>query len=296
MVDRIIPIIENSKVVALVTPSKEQTDSTGQAKVLQISIEFREVLRGATGDAASHSLVVPVSGKGTPHLEPGSTYLLFLVSSKEPLDDSSVSWELVAMSEPVLVPDELRSAYLSNMKDYLAIEAEKPDSEGMKNHIFRMLESGINFFQYDAALEAQDIEGWSSDEIDQLIAAVRGTSEHPTMTDLTHEAVTYVIVSKGTRIQLLPYAREELLAGNGDDIYYGLRTHDSASSDSIILEFMVDADIRVRTEAIRLAGLLRRSAMLDAVEEQTKTGAEDDETKARLLNAVDEARALVDRD
>ncbi|MCK4460349.1 MAG: hypothetical protein KAW46_01010 [candidate division Zixibacteria bacterium] len=295
MLGRIISIVGESDVVALARSRRVVSEPQSESDAFRFEIEFLNVLRGTIDGAASHILMVRLVGRDTPLLSPDSVYLVFL-ESLEPSQPASREWGLVEMSAPILVHGEQRATYISNMNEYVALEAEKSDTQRLKDHLLRMLNSRIGFFERDAGLEARDIEDWSPDEIDQLIAIARRDDERGPLAGLAREKVTIVIIRNGNRQQVLPYVREELLAGNTSDAFWGFTTIEPAGADSIVLEFLADADVRVRTEAIRLAGLLRRGSILDAVEEQTKIGPDDDETKARLLRAIDEARALVDRD
>ncbi len=298
MRDRIMSVTGKSDMVALVKPIREITRPEDADQRTRYEIELLELFRGSAGRTGGHTLVLAGAGSETPELTPDSCYLVFLVSGvggQSLPQEGETEWHLVTLSEPVPVPPESRAAYVSNMKAYLAVEADELHPGEMKKHILRMLDTGIEFFQFDAALEAQYVQDWSSSELDQLIVAVRGTDARPPLTGITRETVTIVIVCKADIEKIRDLARRMLSDGYTDDVYWGLYMRKDSSADSAVLELLADSDLTVRTEAIRLAGLLRRSAMLDSVEEQIGI-LPDDEAKARLLNAVEEARALVDRD
>lgn len=295
MLGRIMSTIGESDVVALARSPRVVSEPQSESDAFRFEIEFVKVWRGTIDGTASHILVVPVAGRDTPLLSPDAVYLLFL-ESLEPSQPESKEWGLVDLSAPIIVPDAQRATYISNMDEYVEVEGEKSDAPRMKDHFLRMLNSAIGFFERDAGIEARDIEDWSPEEVDRLIAIAHRDDERGPLTGLAREKATILTIIYGHRQQVLPYVREELPIGNTGDVYWGLTNIEPAAAGSIVLELLGDSDLTVRIEAIKLAGLLRRTDMLDSVEEQAQSLPEDDETKARLLNAVEEARALVDRD
>ena len=90
---------------------------------------------------------------------------------------------------------------------------------------------------------------------------------------------------------LLPFIRGLLLAGDGDAVYFGFSRRTDKAADTLLDKLLSEPDFRIQAGALRVAGLLRREDIINRFEMQYVR-----QPNVEIMKAVDDARALVNRD
>lgn len=290
MIERILSIMKRSEATVLMRAGEQVAEPSGNQNLLRYEIEVPGIFHGSSDSWTGQYLVVEEEGIDTFQPSPGQSYLVFLVYNED-------GQRCLAPLAPIVpVPDSMRVKYSEWMRDYAALAVSDPAAPPIKDHIFNMLTTGVEFFQLDGALEAQFVENWRVAEIQRLIEIVRGDNTGRPLEGRTREIVTCVIVGKGEASQVKAFARQEMLAGCTDNVYWGLHVGRPTFGDSLLSDYLSDYDVEVRIQAIRLAGLLRRADALDLVENRVRLEEPDEINETRILEAIAKARDIVDRD
>jgi hypothetical protein len=185
---------------------------------------------------------------------------------------------------------EERERFIDNLRRAARLASTTASETELKRHYVDMLRSGVRFFVTDAAKACSTIPSWSDGELQQLIAILSGdgVTERPQGND--HDHLAAVVVQHGSVALATQFARQELKDGHGDPVYFGLMKRRGPTVDAILAALLRDQDEAIRSEALRVAGLLRKKDLLDQFEKQEASG----ETWVR--QALQQARALAIRD
>jgi hypothetical protein len=227
---------------------------------------------------------VEFANKETPQTKEGKTYILFLKKGKDGrrlLED---------MSRPLGVLPDKQDTYFQLIREYVAVAGDA-GKKNLKAHLLKSLESGIPFFQEDAAKTALLLEDWMPTEIERIKAILTPAPGRATPAGNVRDNLVALVISQGTATAALAQARIEFKQDNPDAVYYGLNRRKGPDVEQMLATFLKDADPAVRLGALRVAGLLRKGDVLDKFEEQNAK-VMDEKTRSALA----EARKLVLRD
>jgi len=292
MQDFITNVIRKSEIVVVSTVSHTEEVTVGGQEFVRVRTEVAEYFKG--GSAGPRALTVDVwtAGKETPQIATEQEYLFFLRAPEGTKPQPAGPWHLTELTRPIAVPAKERDSFLRCLRESVKVAAANPTEPALKQHIIRMLQSGVHFFQSDASRVAVNISDWRDDEIGLLIAILSGEEGGPTISGSNErDNLITVVVQHGTPARVTTFAREQMKNADSEAIYFGLFKRRDMAVDPIIWELLKDADPAVRSEALRVVGLLRRADILDVFEKQYRPSAKDD-----LRGAIERARALVARD
>lgn len=290
MHERILSIHDRTDAVIIATVRQMREQPPAKVETTEYDIDLQKAFFGTI--PTKEGMVLAIEDRGTETFlpEPDEDYLLFLKSVGEG------TWTLVDLAPAVPVSESDRSAINEAMEGYAAIKAGSDEAPELKDHITRLLKTGVDFLQLDAAIEGQYVENWTAEDIDTLISIIQAESSDADLTGLARETITAVIIGRGSAGQVTPFARKELLQGYTDNIYWGLEVHRPGFGLQMIQGLLNDSDISVQVEAIRLAGLMRLTDKLDKAESRIDQGHYSDADRSRIEAAIKEARVLVNRD
>lgn len=284
MFEFIIDAIRKSETVAIAQVTGTQQVAGGEQGYLRVGASVTEVIKGPSSSGSTIAIDIVIEGKETPRLQLGAEYLFFLRAN------GSVAWRLLDLTRPVSIRVEERERFVENLRRAARLATSPASEAELKRHYLDMLRSGVPFFVTDAAKACSAIPSWSDGELQQLIAILNGdgVTERPQGND--HDHLAAVVVQHGSVALATRFARQELKDGHGDPVYFGLMKRRGATVEAILAELLRDQDEAIRSEALRVAGLLRRQDLLDQFERQDASG----ETWVR--QALQQARALAIRD
>lgn len=290
MHERILSVHDRTDAVVIATIRQKRKQPPTRVETLEYDIDLQKTFYGTMPTDKGAVLAVEDEGTETFLPESDEDYLLFLKSA------GKGRWTLVESAPAVPVSDSDRSSITEAMEGYAAIKKGSDEAPELRDHITRLLKTGVDFLQLDAAIEGQYVENWAAEEIDTLISIVQAESSDADLTGLARETITAVIIARGSAGQVAPFVRKELLLGHTDNVYWGLEVHKPVFGLQMIQDLLNDRDISVQVEAIRLAGLLRLSDKLDEARRRVDQGRYSDDDRAQIEPAIKEARVLVDRD
>jgi hypothetical protein len=260
-------------------------------ELFHVEVQPLETLKGAISGPEYFSIEIPSAGKETPSLEKGCGYLFFLKAVEGASKERGGMWQIVPGDAPALVEEKEKKAFLKYARASVKIWSSNATPQEIKDHLLRMLNSGVTFFQSDAAREALEIGNWDGSELAYMIELLEGKRNIPFENPLDREYLTTLVVSQGQPDILLPFIREQFMKGVSDAVYFGFSRRDDKVAETVLDTLFQDTEYRVQANALRTAGLLRREDLIDRFEKHYIQ-----HPSVEITKAIAEARELVKRD
>ncbi len=289
MLDVLIKIIPRSdEVLAGVVRGNQPVTVEGE-KFVRAQADVVEVFKSGPERPKTIAVDVKDHANETARTTEGETYVFFL---RRGIDGKEAGRRfLVDLSRPLRVPAEKRGVYFELIRDYVTIAAADPAKRDLKGHVLKVLRSGIPFFHEDAARTANLVKDWSPAELEKIREILAPKGREIAATGIERDNLVALVLMQGTATQALAQSRLEFKQGNPDGVFYGLSMRTGPDVDALLKSFFEEADPAVRLGGLRLAGLLKKTVLLDQFEQ--KNGQTMDE---KTRSALSEARKLVLRD
>lgn len=290
MQEFIMDAVRKSDAVVVSAVRHSEKVTVGGREFIRVETEAVEVFKGGAQGQRKFVVDVRTAGKETPQMETGREYLFFLQGAGAQGADAPRL--LVDLTWPVVVPEKQREAFLRCLRESVHLARVNPTGQQLKQHLIRMVQSGVPFFRSDASRVAVHVVAdWNDAELEEIAATLSGKKGEGVPAGNERDNLITVVVQHGATARVVPFARAELKRGNSDAIYYGLVKRADAGVEPILWGLLRDSDVEVQSGGLRVAGLLRRGDILDAYQKQLR-----DDADVRLLNALGGARALLARD
>lgn len=290
MLSHLLPIVRKADVIVAVTAAAQNPVPGERFNRAEATVE--EVFKLPAGEAAPKQISydLPVQGNETPQAVPGRHYILFLrrgVAGRE-----AGRHFLVDLSSQLRYTDENREPYFRLVRQYIAVANEDPSSPKVREHLLAVMQSRLPFFEDDAAKTAPTATGWTAAEIEVVIRDVLTGKNHSRVPrENERDNLVALVVGFGTVAQAVDQSRRELEAGNPDAVYYGLSKRNDAERADVVRKLLGDQSHPVRLAALRVAGLLRLTPLLDEYEHVNRANLTNEDRTALAL-----ARKLTTRD
>jgi hypothetical protein len=284
MLGTLMKIIGESNAVAFVRlgpPAKAVLQGRPYVKV---GAEVIENLRGLKPGAGRIDLMVPetqAAGLG----EPGREAVVFLRTE-------GAAYRLTKFSEPLDVPADGREPFLKLVRDAVAAAQPMAGGAARRQHVLNALQSGFEVLQQDASRTALDMKGFTEPEIEALVALVQGDERRPPVKGLTRDNLLAAIFRLAAPARASSFGRRMLEEGAHREIYLGLAERDPKEAEGIVKGFLDDPDEKVRLAGLLVAGLLRRTDLLDAYEARYPEG----QAPPPVRSALEKAREFAARE
>lgn len=243
----------------------------------------RAVFVGSTSVGERITFTLAAVGRETPRIDVGRLYLLLLRMH-------GAYASLVDATEPLPV-DESQVPAVSSILRAFACVAVRPDEPGLRACLVQALRADVGFLRIDAARTVADCLDWPDRDLDALAARLTGEDGASPLAGDAADEVLIALVGRAPAARAAAFARARLERGDVDPVYYGLLIRADAVTNTILRDLLADPDLAVQTGALRVAGLLGASELVDAF--QIAPGTPDEPARRA---AVAEARALLERD
>ncbi len=289
MFNTLVNIINQSDTILAASVRTADPVTVDGEKFVRAQAEVREVFKPAAGVDKAIAYDVVFANKETPQTTIDKTYILLLRKGKD--GKEAGRYFLVDLSSPIGVPEERKDAYFQLVRDYVAAAQAAPEKHALEPHLLKVMHCGIPFFQEDAAKTSLLLPDWKPDQIAKVVDILGGAGRAAPPNGNERDNLVALVIGQGDRTQATAQGRRELLAGNADAVYYGLTRRMAPDTDGILQDFLKDDERRARLGAIRVAGLLRKTEILDNFEHQNA-----ERIDGETLTALAEARKLVKRD
>lgn len=289
MYANILDAIRASEIVAL-ADVKPETGSgafpTGRAYLEHPG----RVIRLFKGEAAGpFALRVEVRGKDTQRFDTEGGWLLFL--TRDP--SAASAWRMTDLTSATPVAREQSRTLAAGMDAYaaLAVGPGRSDQAALKAHVMAMLATPLPLLRKDASSEALSIDDWTAAEIDAVIALVRDAEPATRFEGAARANVTTLVMMQADSPRAVAFGVNALAAGDVEAVYSGLRDREKPGLDEILQGLTASREPTARAEAIRLAGMLRDTVLLNRLAlDRSVSG------NSVLAGALAEARGLAARD
>lgn len=284
MLGSLMRISGDAKAVAFVRLGPSSPATVAGRPWVKLSSEILENLHGLKSSSGPIGILLPEMAAAR-FGKPGREVVVFL-------QPEGADYRLVKRSEPLDVPVDGRETFLRCVRETVTASQPSAGASARRQHVLKMLQSDIPFFREDASRSALETTGFTNAEIETLIGLVKGTPERPPVEGATRENLLATIFKVAPSGLAIPFGKEMLLAGSYREVYLGLSERELVQAEPVVKAFLDDPNEKIQAQGLLVAGLMRRTDLLDAFEKRFPP----QKLPSDLRSAIAKARELAARE
>jgi hypothetical protein len=294
MLELLTTATRNSDAVVVLQVRQSYIVPVEDVEYLRVIGSVEAFFKGTFKKFATVEVDIPEVGSETPQADTGASYVFFLTAKTTPAFGVE-RWSLLSTADTVLVPEpgDARKLFLVGMQNVVTAANSNQSDSTLKSYILGTLGSPIALFREDAARMSLGITGWAATEID-VVGRFLADNERNAIPQMERGNWVALVAREAPPGAVLLMARSELAADDSDPLYFGLAERQDDAAQGILVELLRTPNSSLQERALRVAGLLRRTDIIDGFEQELRRNPQADVNEFR--RALENARELADRD